>query len=417
MSGQHPPLTINRLFPTLLGQAKLANCEPLNRRLRDYIIQRAAQQLNEAERTTVNHGWQSPLGFHRRLGPEFQVLKDFFQQSIQVYLQAWGQEYGAGTGQNYEFDYESWAVLLRGGGFQHQHVHSRTKLVGVYYVAAPDRDAGDLCLVDPRPGRLATKPSWEMASTAIRPVPGTLSLFPSFVPHRVEQMTSASERISINFDVFVRPVAKAPPSSRSATTGIPVSTFDDMYRGNSPPAWDLGEPQAEIVRLAEQGKISGKVLDLGCGSGENAFFLSRQGRQVVGVDYSTTAIETAQERAKQKRENVQFLVQDVLRLQELEEVFDCAIDSGLFHNLSDQQRAELGPSLASVLRPEGMLYLLCFSNTENRGEANGPRRVTQAEIHQYFSEGWAVQDIREARMGVRGYPGGARAWLAEIKRV
>src|SRR2546430_12641774 len=45
------------------------------------------------------------------------------------------------------------------------------------------------------------------------------------------------------------------------------------------------------------GDVDGKrVLDLGCGSGENSFLLSRRGAEVIGVDLSVSLIALAQRR-------------------------------------------------------------------------------------------------------------------------
>lgn len=38
--------------------------------------------------------------------------------------------------------------------------------------------------------------------------------------------------------------------------------FEEAY--TDAPPWEIGQPQPEIVRLAEQGEISGDVLDIGC---------------------------------------------------------------------------------------------------------------------------------------------------------
>jgi hypothetical protein len=38
--------------------------------------------------------------------------------------------------------------------------------------------------------------------------------------------------------------------------------FDSAYHGVPP--WDIGKPQSEIVRLEQEGKLRGSVLD--CGS-------------------------------------------------------------------------------------------------------------------------------------------------------
>ena len=51
--------------------------------------------------------------------------------------------------------------------------------------------------------------------------------------------------------------------------------FDDAYDGTPP--WDIGRPQREVVRLAEAGEITGDVLDVGCGTGENSLWLAEQG--------------------------------------------------------------------------------------------------------------------------------------------
>jgi hypothetical protein len=49
-------------------------------------------------------------------------------------------------------------------------------------------------------------------------------------------------------------------------------SFNEAYRGNPP--WDIGRPQAEFVKIAKQGEIRGRVLGIGCGTGENAFFFA-----------------------------------------------------------------------------------------------------------------------------------------------
>ena len=38
-------------------------------------------------------------------------------------------------------------------------------------------------------------------------------------------------------------------------------SWDDAYTGSTPAAWDIGRPQPAFVRLAEQGLLSGRLLD------------------------------------------------------------------------------------------------------------------------------------------------------------
>jgi len=49
-------------------------------------------------------------------------------------------------------------------------------------------------------------------------------------------------------------------------------SFDSAYRGTPP--WDIGRPQPAIERLADNGQITGLVLDVGCGTGEHTIYLS-----------------------------------------------------------------------------------------------------------------------------------------------
>ena len=51
------------------------------------------------------------------------------------------------------------------------------------------------------------------------------------------------------------------------------------------------------------------------------------------------------------------------------------IDSGLFHVFSNEDRQRYVEGLASVLRPGGKLFLLCFSDEEPGTQ--GPRRVSK----------------------------------------
>ena len=116
-----------------------------------------------------------------------------------------------------------------------------------------------------------------------------------------------------------------------------------------------------------------------------------------------------------------FLVMDALTLKELPEVFDPVIDSGLFHVFNDEDRRRYVEGLASVLKPGGKLFLLCFSDEEPGTQ--GPRRVTKKELLDAFAEGWKVESIEPSRYEV--WPdlkdftfskGGPKAWFLVVRR-
>jgi len=195
------------------------------------------------------------------------------------------------------------------------------------------------------------------------------------------------------------------------TTTRPEGGFNQSY--SSTPPWDINGPQPAFVRLAQSGHIVSRVLDVGCGTGENALYLAGLGHDVWGIDSARAAIEKARTKSLQRGIQVNFRLVDALALPSLGMTFDTAIDSGLFHVFSDEERTEFVRSLEAVLVPGGRYFMLCFSERETR---EGPRRVTQAEIRESFRDGWIVNDIGEAKFETLIHEGGAWAWLASITR-
>lgn len=191
-----------------------------------------------------------------------------------------------------------------------------------------------------------------------------------------------------------------------------MDLFDAAYEGVAP--WDIGRPQRMIIQLEEAGEITGSVLDVGCGTGENALYLAAQGHEVWGIDLIPRAIAKARDKAAQRHLTVTFLVQDALKLDALGRRFDTVIDSLLFHALSDEERPYYARSLARVLRRGGTYFMLCMS--EREPGTLGPRRVTQAEIRATFSRGWRVNYIKAVRMEHTRQPKGSAAWLSSITK-
>jgi len=189
-----------------------------------------------------------------------------------------------------------------------------------------------------------------------------------------------------------------------------MNSWEEMYQ--STPPWDIGKPQPEFVKLEKSGKIQGQILDVGCGAGENTLFFSEKGYDITGVDFTPSAIAMAKQRAKQRHLNAKFIIQNVLELSNLQQKFDTLIDSGVFHVFDDEQRVHYVKSLGSVLREQGIYYMLVFSDQEPLGY--GPRRISQLEIQEAFRDGWDIQQIREARMEQNLSKKWAQAWLASI---
>jgi SAM-dependent methyltransferase len=189
--------------------------------------------------------------------------------------------------------------------------------------------------------------------------------------------------------------------------------FEAAYRDGTPP-WEIGRPQAEIVRLAEEGEIVGDVLDVGCGTGENALHLASLGRRVMGVDGSPAAIALARGKAAARGLDVPFLVADAMALAALRRRFETAIDSGLFHVFDREERRAYAHSLTEVLSPGSTLHVLCFSDAEPPGP--GPQRLEEYAIREAFRSIFAMTRIRPALFERRAAEP-AKAWLATLVRI
>ncbi len=192
--------------------------------------------------------------------------------------------------------------------------------------------------------------------------------------------------------------------------------FDPAYRGEAPqfgtgvrPPWSLGEPQPELAALIDQGKITGDVLDAGCGEAALSLHLAALGHNTLGLDASSTAIELAKaEAAKRGLTNASFEVADITDFASYpagsEGRFDTIVDSTLFHSMPVELRDGYQQSIVRAAAPGASYFVLVF---DRAGMPDGPpNAVTEGELRQVVSKYWVIDDIRPARIHAN-FPDGA----------
>ena len=113
-----------------------------------------------------------------------------------------------------------------------------------------------------------------------------------------------------------------------------AEAFDSVYVRGVPP-WDIGRPQPAFAELAERGLLAGRVLDAGCGTGEQALMAAALGLEATGFDVAATAVAMAGAKAGDRGLEARFLQLNALVLSGLGEQFDTVLDCRLFHSFGD----------------------------------------------------------------------------------
>ena len=87
--------------------------------------------------------------------------------------------------------------------------------------------------------------------------------------------------------------------------------------------------------------VDHRILDIACGRGRHALYLSKQGHDVTGIDLSPNSIAYAQEEAKKEKLAIDFQVHDMRNSygEQVDIVLNLFTSIGYFEDLSDNTKA------------------------------------------------------------------------------
>lgn len=104
--------------------------------------------------------------------------------------------------------------------------------------------------------------------------------------------------------------------------------------------------------LQQLGDVTGKrLLDLGCGAGENSVYFAKKGAECVATDYSPGMVEVALKLAEKNGVKITGYTANAIELDFPDQSFDIVYASNLLHHLPEPKLAIL--EMYRVLKPGG----------------------------------------------------------------
>jgi ubiquinone/menaquinone biosynthesis C-methylase UbiE len=167
---------------------------------------------------------------------------------------------------------------------------------------------------------------------------------------------------------------------------------------------ELEEYRFEKLKyLAERIDYAGypgkRVLDVGCGLGNDLSRFARGGSDVTGIDISPHAVKLAKENFAQRGLRGAFRVMDGEQLQFRDDSFDVVYCHTVLHFTPDP--LQMVREIARVLRPDGVAILM----TVNRKSwMNWLRHVMKVEIDHLDSPVFRHMTVAEFRTLLKPFP-------------
>lgn len=134
-------------------------------------------------------------------------------------------------------------------------------------------------------------------------------------------------------------------------------------------------PCEELVRyisktFKKKNKTNIKILELGCGTGANIFFLAKEGFSTYGIDGSKTALKFAEKYLISEKLKAKLSLGDIIKLPYKSNFFDCVIDiECLYSNLIEDTKKIL-IEVHRVLKKNAVFFSKTFA-TGISGQSSG----------------------------------------------
>lgn len=208
-------------------------------------------------------------------------------------------------------------------------------------------------------------------------------------------------------------------AARVLVKGAGLMTIEDGYRkryesGNTP--WDVGKPDFNLIETVTRHPVkSCKVLDVGCGTGDNSIWLARNNFDVVGTDVSDAALEKAKEKVAAAGVECKLLLVDFMRNEIEGRPFGFVFDRGCFHSFnSEDDRLKYSKKVAEHLEDDGLWLTIAGNSDENR-RGPGPPQRSASDIVLAVEPYFEILSLESSIFGSNN-PNPPRAWKCLMKK-
>ena len=174
-----------------------------------------------------------------------------------------------------------------------------------------------------------------------------------------------------------------------------------MYRFGIAP-WERREVAEtwQPILTGQDALKPGRALDIGCGTGRDAVYLTKHGWRVTGVDFAEDALAKARRRAADEGVQVEWVQGDVGRLDQLglEPGYTLLYDFGCIQGLPEAARHGAVDGLTSLAAPDASLLMFAFKAGRH---ILLPRGMDQEDVVALVGDGWDLAQtlsVKDDRM-------------------
>jgi SAM-dependent methyltransferase len=188
---------------------------------------------------------------------------------------------------------------------------------------------------------------------------------------------------------------------------MPNPSWNESYASGRVP-WDTGQPDPLLIEFVASGAVApSATLEIGAGTGANAIWMAERGFDVLGVDVSPLAIESAHAKMEGRSLPCRFAALDFLASRSPNRPFQFVFDRGCFHVFDEpSERQRFAAQVAVALAPGG-LWLSLIGSTEGPPREFGPPRRSAQEVTFAIEPALEIVELRSAEFRDHS----AKAWF------